>query len=74
MTKWELAAYLSGNIIGDVTRLWIRKDKKTGKSNWDDLHDMAVEVWERVNVSQIEEAGYTKHLLYTFKRPIKDGN
>ena len=73
MTKWTLAAYLSGNIINDATRLWGQKDKKTGKSNWDDLKDMAAEGWELVSITPIEMRAYTSQLLYTFKRPIEDG-
>jgi len=56
----------------DLSVLWTRKDKKTGKTAWDELKELATKGWELVSVTPIVtsiSSGYTKYLLYTFKRP-----
>lgn len=45
------------------------ENENTGKTAWDELTRMASDGWELVSVTSITISGYTKQLLYTFKRP-----
>lgn len=72
MTKWELASYVAhGGMIGpiDISSLYTNKDKKTGKTAWNDLTDMAADGWELVSVTPISLGGTTTSVLFSFKRP-----
>lgn len=78
MTKWELSTYPSGelyNVTGSVAveRLWKDKDKKTGLSDWDEIIRRARDGWELVSVTPLAWNGTVQRLLYTFKRPIEEG-
>jgi hypothetical protein len=77
MTKWELSSYyksiraIDGSYVGsDPSVIWTNKDKKTGKTSWDELKAMAADGWELVSVTPIAAgASGTDYLPYTFKRP-----
>jgi DNA invertase Pin-like site-specific DNA recombinase len=76
MTKWELKSMVcsisSEGFIGgrDVSVIWSQKDRNTGKTNWDELKEIANDGWELVSVTPIaSNQGTTIDLLYTFKRP-----
>ncbi len=77
MTQWELNTYHVN--IGMSTFnptpsfVWTEKNKKTGKTAWDDLTAMAADGWELVSVTPISGSNsglsFTTYLVYTFKRP-----
>jgi hypothetical protein len=72
MQKWELFTMSCGlSIGGNVTDIWSKKNKKTGKTKWDKLTDLASEGWELVDVTSINFGGTTSDIVYTFKRPIE---
>jgi hypothetical protein len=72
MQKWELITMSCAlGIGGNVTDIWSKKDKKTGKTKWDKLTNLASEGWELVDVTSITLGGTTLEILYTFKRPIE---
>jgi len=68
MTKWELNSYTCS--VGNKK---FEKDKKTGKTQWDDIVELASQGWELVSVTSITNDGSTIGLTHTFKRPIEDG-
>lgn len=72
MQKWELYSMSCelgwGANIGD---LWSKKDKQTGKTQWDRLKDLASSGWELVDATPITLGGTTTGILYTFKRPVE---
>jgi hypothetical protein len=70
MTKWELNT-LCAHIEDTPSEIWT-KDKKTGKSAWDDIKALASDGWELVSVTPIAWGGFggTHFVLYTFKRPV----
>jgi hypothetical protein len=44
MQKWELFTMSCGlGIGGNVADIWSKKDKKSGKTKWDKLKDLASE-------------------------------
>ena len=72
MQKWELFTISCGlSLGGNATDIWSKKNKKTGKTKWDKLTDLAAEGWELVDVTSITLGGTTSEILYTFKRPIE---
>jgi hypothetical protein len=74
MAQWELGTklvYIQDEGIArsiNPTLIWDRKDKKTGKSDWDEIMRWAAEGWELVSVTYIHNATWPC-LLYTFKHP-----
>lgn len=73
MIKWELMAYYAEiGVMGDVSRIWNKKAKKTGKTQWDDLAELASQGWELVCVTSVSMGGSTQGFLYNFKRPLAD--
>ena len=75
MQKWELTTKLvdiSKVAIGgprpELSKLWTEKNKKTGKTEWDVLQELANDGWELVSVTPITYGGGTGQVLYTFKR------
>jgi hypothetical protein len=72
MQKWELCTVPCGlGFAGNVHEIWSKKDKKTGKTKWDMLTDLASSGWELIDVTAITVGASTSEILYTFKRPIK---
>jgi hypothetical protein len=72
MQKWELFTMSCGiGIGGDTTDIWSKKDKKTGKTKWDKLTELASEGWDLVDVTSINFGGTTSEILYTFKKPVE---
>ena len=72
MTAWELATHSADiSAFGGPypSEVWTKKDKKTGKTAWDELRALAADGWELVSVVPITNQGFTTYLLYTFKRP-----
>jgi hypothetical protein len=63
--------YGLGLIGGNVSDMWSKKDKKTGRTHWDRLTDLASGGWELVDVTPIAYGGTTTEILYTFKRPVE---
>ena len=73
MQKWELFTMSCAlGLGGNSTEIWSKKDKKTGKTKWDKLTNLASEGWEPVDVTSITLGGTTSEILYTFKRPIEE--
>jgi len=71
MLQWELnVVSCAVGLGGDISRIWTRKDKRTGQTQWDALNDLAFRGWELVDVTPIKLTGTTTELLYTFKRPL----
>ena len=56
---------------GNVNDIWGKKAKKTGRTQWDILTDLASSGWELVDVTAITVAATTSEILYTFKRPVE---
>jgi hypothetical protein len=72
MQKWELFTRSYGlGLGGNVTDIWHKKDKKTGKTEWDELTKLASEGWELIDVTSITIGGTASEILYTFKRPVE---
>jgi hypothetical protein len=72
MQKWELSVMPCGlGFGGNVTDMWSKKDKKTGRTQWDKLTDLASSGWELIDVTPINVGGTTSEILYTFKRPVE---
>ena len=72
MQKWELCIIPCGlGFGGNVSDIWNKKDKKTGRTQWDKLTDLAASGWELVDATPIALGGTTSEILYTFKRPIQ---
>jgi len=57
--------------MGTGTDIWSKKDKKTGRTQWNTLTDLASKGWELVDVTPITVGGTTSEILYTFKRPVE---
>jgi len=75
MIKWELTAYVCNKYQpGDAMTIWAERDKKTGKTDWDELKGLASEGWELVSVTPVANYGstVTSQIMYTFKRPIEE--
>ncbi len=74
MTKWELTMLcvdVTHISYPDPKKIWADKDKKTGKSTWDDLKELAADGWELVSVVPLSAThGITCMILYTLKRPL----
>ncbi len=74
MTKWQLTTYLAREFRHSIEGFWLVKNKKTGKTDWINIQELANQVWELVSVTPITVwQGRTDCLLYTFKRPIVEG-
>jgi hypothetical protein len=58
---------------GNAAEIWSKKNKKTGKTKWDKITDLATDGWELIDVTSITLEGITSEILYTFKRPIEEG-
>jgi len=73
MASWDLATYYvdvsPGFSAPNPSAVWTNKDKKTGKTGWDELKALAADGWELVSVVPVNHGGGTTYLLYTFKRP-----
>jgi ABC-type sugar transport system permease subunit len=51
------------------------KDKKTGKTDWDNIQELTSQGWALVSVIPINVwQGRTACLLNTFSRPVKEGD
>ena len=76
MVKWELKTYeadIRDFFNKPVPSILWKTDKKTIKTAWDELQEMANDGWELVSVTPINyDNGHTGILLYTFKRPKPD--
>lgn len=71
MQKWELYVYSCGvGFGGNTADIWSKKDKKTGKTQWNELEDLASSGWELIDVTPITLGGTTVEILYTFKKPV----
>ena len=71
MQKWELYILPCGlGFGGNVNDIWSKKDKKSGKTQWDTLTDLAADGWELIDATPITFGGTTSEILYTFKRPV----
>jgi hypothetical protein len=72
MQKWELYTMSCGlGLGGNATDIWTKKDKKTGKTKWDKLTDLASSGWELIEITSINFGGTTTEILYTFKKPVE---
>jgi hypothetical protein len=72
MQKWELYSFRCGlGFGGNTNDIWSKKDKLTGRTQWDELTDVASSGWELIDVTPITAGGTTLEILYTFKRPLK---
>ena len=79
MPKWQIHTYLSCELLSlpikvNASLVWTRKDKNTGKTDFDKLQELSAQGWELVSVTPITFTGSTRELLYTFKRPIEETN
>ncbi len=71
MQKWELFTMSCGlGLGGSAADIWSKKDKKTGKTEWDKIMEIASDGWELIDVTSIAFGGTTSEILYTFKRPV----
>ncbi len=71
MQKWELFTMSCGlGLGGSAPDIWSKKDKKTGKTEWDKIMEIASDGWELIDVTSIAFGGTTSEILYTFKRPV----
>jgi hypothetical protein len=71
MQKRELHVISCGlGFGGNVIDIWSKKDKKTGKTQWDTLTDLASSGRELIDVTPITVGGTKLEILYTFKRPV----
>jgi hypothetical protein len=63
MKKWELTSRYSPYLKRmddssiDPTVIWEEKDKKTGKTVWDELQALASQGWELVSVTPLNTNG-----------------
>jgi hypothetical protein len=72
MQKWELFTMSCGlGLGGNATEIWSKKNKKTGKTKWDKITELASDGWELVDVTSINFGGTTSEIVYTFKRPTE---
>jgi hypothetical protein len=72
MQKWELFVMPCGlGFGGNVTDMLSKVDKKTGRTLWDMLTDLASSGWDLIDVTPITVGGTTSDILYTFKRPVE---
>jgi len=75
MKKWELYVMSFGlGFGGNVTDIWSKKDKNTGRTQWDTLTELAASGWELIDVTPITVGGTTSEILYSFKRPVEEGS
>ena len=72
MKKWELKSYRAGpnDRWGDPSTMWQKVDRNTGKTDWEEIEEIAKEGWELVSVTACGENAH--YILYTFKKPIED--
>ena len=78
MTKWELLTTVSPELEQHrhsmlPGEIWDRKNE-SGQTTWDELKELASLGWELVSVTPLYHDGVTRHLMYTFKRPIEEDN
>jgi hypothetical protein len=53
MTKWQLTTYSARKFHHSIEGFWSVKDKKTGKTDWDKIQELASQGWELVSVTPI---------------------
>lgn len=72
MQKWDLHVFRCGlGFGGNTNDIWSKKDKKTGRTQWEDITSIASIGWELVDVTPITVGGTTVEILYTFKKPFE---
>ena len=72
MQRWELTLYTTRVFLDQkVEEVWDKR-YEDGTTDWSKINKMASEGWDLVNVTTINAGGWTRRLLYTFKRPIEE--
>jgi hypothetical protein len=72
MQKWVLYVIPCGLSFGRMaTDIWSKKEKKTGRTQWDNLTGLASSGWELVDVTPGNSGGTTSEILFTYKRPVE---
>ena len=84
MARWEVTFHVSNDLreIGqlsgkpinapNITKAILLSKDSSGKTDFEEIKELAYDGWELVSVTPIIWEGSTQYLVFAFKRPISD--